>query len=332
MRRFGATAVRRILQVLGLVGTLVVTLLGGAPLAHTAPENAAYVAEAVEVSKSVTRVSVYSPSMDRVITSDVIHPVGGGPAPTFYLLTGIGGGEDGISWFNNTSITEFFADKHVNVVLPVGGKFSMYTDWVADDPVLGRNKWQTFLTRELPPVIDRQFQTTGVNAIGGVSMGAGPVLDLAIQAPDVYRAVGSYSGCARTSDANGQAMVRSMVELRGGGNAANMWGPIGGPLWVQHDPFVQAEKLRGKALFLSAASGMPGEIDNHNPLLTIPQAIGGGVVEAITQGCTAVMDARLRSLGIPATVVYRDEGSHSWGLFEAEMRDSWPVIGPAIGA
>ncbi len=55
-----------------------------------------------------------------------------------------------MSWYNNTDVTNFFADKHVNVVLPVGGKYSMYTDWDADDPVLGRNKWQTFLTRELP--------------------------------------------------------------------------------------------------------------------------------------------------------------------------------------
>lgn len=332
MSGFGATSRRRVLHVLGLVAVLVVTVLGGALSAHAAPATGAYVAGTVPVSDRVTRVLVYSPSMDRVIPADVVHPTAGGPAPTFYLLTGIGGGEDGISWFNNTTVAQFFADKHVNVVLPVGGKFSMYTDWIADDPVLGRNKWQTFLTREMPPVIDRMFGTTGVNAIGGVSMGAGPVLDLAVQAPDVYRAVGSYSGCAQTSDPNGQAMVRSMVELRGGGNAANMWGPSGGPMWIQHDPVVQAERLRGKALYLSAASGVPGPIDDHDPLLSIPQAIGGGVVEAITQGCTAVMDARLRSLGIPATVVYRNQGSHSWGLFEAEMQDSWAVIGPAIGA
>ena len=44
--------------------------------------------------------------------------------------------------------------KHVNVVMPVGGKFSMYTDWNADDPVLGRNKWQTYLTKELPAAVN----------------------------------------------------------------------------------------------------------------------------------------------------------------------------------
>lgn len=332
MRGFGATIGYRVPHVLALVGLLVVTLLGGALTARAAPSNVAYVAGTVEVSDRVTRVSVYSPSMDRVIASDVIHPAGGRPAPTFYLLTGITGGEDGVSWYNNTDVTGFFADKNVNVVLPVGGKYSMYTDWIADDPVLGRNKWQTFLTRELPPVIDRLFGTTGVNAIGGVSMAAGPVLDLAIQAPDVYRAVGSYSGCAQTSDFNGQAIVRSMVELRGGGNIHNMWGPGGGPQWIEHDPVVQAERLRGKVLYLSAATGMPGAIDRLDPLIAIPQGIVGGLLESVTMRCTLVLDARLRSLGIPATVVYRDVGSHTWGVFEAEMRDSWAVLGPAIGA
>ncbi|KIM17089.1 esterase, partial [Rhodococcus erythropolis] len=129
----------------------------------------------------VSRIDVYSPSMDRWIANDVISPAGGGPAPTFYLLTGVGGGEDGISWFNNTGVRDFFDDKHVNVVMPVGGKFSMYTDWNADDPVLGRNKWQTYLTKELPAAVNARYNTTGVNALGGVSMAGGPVLDLAIQ-------------------------------------------------------------------------------------------------------------------------------------------------------
>ncbi len=135
----------------------------------------------------VSRIDVYSPSMDRWIANDVISPAGGGPAPTFYLLTGVGGGEDGISWFNNTGVRDFFDDKHVNVVMPVGGKFSMYTDWNADDPVLGRNKWQTYLTKELPAAVNARYNTTGVNALGGVSMAGGPVLDLAIQSPGTYR-------------------------------------------------------------------------------------------------------------------------------------------------
>ena len=71
----------------------------------------------------------------------------------------------------------------MNVVTPIGGAFSYYTDWLRDDPVLGRNKWTTFFTKELPPLIDKQFGTTKVNAIAGISMAGTSVLNLAINAP-----------------------------------------------------------------------------------------------------------------------------------------------------
>ncbi|WP_424809711.1 alpha/beta hydrolase [Rhodococcus sp. 27YEA15] len=280
----------------------------------------------------VSRIDVYSPSMDRWISNDVISPAGGRPAPTFYLLTGVGGGEDGISWFNNTGVREFFADKHVNVVMPVGGKFSMYTDWNADDPVLGRNKWQTYLTKELPAAVDARYGTTGVNALGGVSMAGGPVLDLAAQAPGLYRAVGSYSGCPRTSDPLGQAAVRAMVEVRGGGNTANMWGPPGGPQWVDHDPLVNAERLRGTTLFISTGNGVPGPVDRIDSPAMIPGVVPGAALEAVTNLCTAALRDRFHQLGIPATFSFRPEGTHSWGLFEADLRASWPLIASAVGA
>ncbi|MHA6740837.1 alpha/beta hydrolase [Rhodococcus erythropolis] len=280
----------------------------------------------------VSRIDVYSPSMDHWIANDVISPAGGGPAPTFYLLTGVGGGEDGISWFNNTGVRDFFDDKHVNVVMPVGGKFSMYTDWNADDPVLGRNKWQTYLTKELPAAVNARYNTTGVNALGGVSMAGGPVLDLAIQSPGTYRAVGSYSGCPRAGDPLGQAAVRSMVEILGGGNAANMWGPWGSPQWAAHDPLINAEKLRGTALFISTGNGLPGPVDGINSLAMAAGVVPGAVLEGITNMCTAALQGRFGQLGIPATFSFRPEGTHTWGLFEADMRASWPMIAGAIGA
>lgn len=307
----------------GIHLTMAVVMVAGF-LSLTAP--------AASAQSTVSRFDVYSPSMDRWISNDVISPAGGGPAPTFYLLTGVGGGEDGISWFNNTGVRDFFDDKHVNVVMPVGGKFSMYTDWNADDPALGRNKWQTYLTKELPAAVNSRYNTTGVNALGGVSMAGGPVLDLAIQAPGVYRAVGSYSGCARTVDLMGQAAVRSMVEVLGRGNVANMWGPPGSPQWAAHDPMINAEKLRGTALFIATGNGIPGPVDGINSLVSALGVIPGSALESITQMCTAGLQGRFNELGIPATFNFRPEGTHTWGLFEADMRASWPMIAGAIGA
>lgn len=306
------------LSVVTAVASAVALLGFSAPPAHAA--------------SVISRLDVYSPSMDRWIANDVISPADGRAAPTFYLLTGVGGGEDGISWFNNTGVRDFFSDKRVNVVMPVGGKFSMYTNWLSDDPVLGRNQWQTYLTEELPAAVDARYATTGVNALGGVSMAGGPVLDLAIQSPGTYRAVGSYSGCPRAADPLGQAAVRSMVEVLGGGNATNMWGPPGSPAWTAHDPLVNAERLRGTALFIATGNGLPGPVDGIDSLEAAARAVPGGALEGITNACTAALQSRFRQLGIAATFSFRPEGTHSWGLFETEMRESWPMIAGAIGA
>ncbi|WP_433716808.1 hypothetical protein ACQP2U_23900 [Nocardia sp. CA-084685] len=60
---------------------------------------------------------------------------------------------------------EFFADKESNIVLATGGPGNVYTDGQRPDPVLGTNKWETFLTRELSPLIDARFEGNGRNAI-----------------------------------------------------------------------------------------------------------------------------------------------------------------------
>ncbi|GAA5082742.1 alpha/beta hydrolase [Nocardia iowensis] len=306
-----------------LVSILVTAFaVSGVPApAAAAPTSARVVAEAA-LGRSAYRIDVYSPSMDRVVSNRVIRAAGG-PAPTLYLLTGIGGGEDGISWWDNTDVREFFADKHVNVVMPVGGAFSMYTDWIADDPVTGRNRWLTYFTRELPGVLDTRLGTSGRNAIAGVSMSAGSAVDLAIQAPRLYHAVAAYSGCPWSADPFGIAMVSAQV-MRGGGNPVNMWGAPGGPRWRAHDAFAKAGALAGKVVYLSAATGIPGTIDRGG--LPSPP------VEALASVCTAAFVRRLAQVGVSAVHINRSRGSHTWGLFEADLRNSWPHLARALGA
>ncbi len=306
----------------GLVGPL------GAP---GAGEASARVVGMRELTPRVSLISVYSPAMKRVIASHVLHPAGK-PAglPGFYLLPGAGGAEDGISWYHHGGVRQFFAGKRVNVVLPIGGRFSMMTNWQHDDLLLGRNQWQTFITEELPRAIDKAFATSGVNALGGVSMSAGPALDLAIGAPHRYRAVAAYSGCPGTTDPLGR-MSATVIPMRGGGNPFNMWGDYANPAWVRHDPVVNAAKLRGKTIFLSAGSGVPGPIDG-GPREMAGGLAGGSVMEAIALSCTTTMSHRLTALGIGHRFNHRPDGAHSWGLFAADMRSSWPMIARSIGA
>ncbi|TCK00580.1 S-formylglutathione hydrolase FrmB [Nocardia alba] len=284
-------------------------------------------------------VHVYSASMDRVIPLQVITPHDtSAPRPTLYLLNGAGGGEDIANWYNQTDIVQFFADKNVNVVTPAAGAFSYYTDWQRDDPKLGRNKWQTFLTAELPPIIDATLNTTGVNAIAGLSMSATAVLNLAIAAPDRYRAVGAYSGCASVEDPVSRAYIDTVL-ARGGADPANMWGPPGDPAWRANDAYLNAERLRGKAIYLSSANGLPGAAEALPPGATPGKVIGmtdqillGGAIEAAANLCTQRLAARLAELNIPAHTEFRPAGTHTWKYWEQDLHNSWPLLAAAIGA
>lgn len=281
-------------------------------------------------------VTVHSAAMDRDITVRVIRAASE-KRPTIYLLGGVEGNSEKFGWEQKADVEKFFSDKDVNVVIPFGGRSSYYTDWQRDDPKLGRNKWRTFLTEELPPLVDSAFDTSGKNAIAGLSMSATSVLNLAIAKPGLYQSVGAYSGCAMTSD----PVARRFVEITVadfGGNPENMWGSAGDPDWVANDPYVNAERLRGTALYISTGSGIPGPYDtlgartvggSRGTLAT--QIVVGGVIEAVTSDCTARLAEKLEALEIPATVNLRTVGTHSWGYWQDDLYASWPMMATAVG-
>lgn len=294
-----------------------------------AAPDGAHITGIEQVTDRWQKISVYSPSMDKIIVNDVFRAPDNASAPIFYLLNGADGGEDNKGWFGLTDIPGFFGDKLVNVVSPIGGRSSFYTDWIADDPALGRNKWQTYLTQELPPLMDEELRSNGLNAIAGLSMSGGAAIDLAIQAPGLYQAVGSYSGCPATSQGK-QYTQTVLTVLGGGGNAANMWGPEGSPQWLAHDPTLNAAKLNGTPVYVAASAGGVGAVDNLPP--DFPHPVGGLLVESITLDCSRQFVEAAKAAGVPVTFIERPEGAHTWGLFESEMRESWDlVIGPALG-
>lgn len=286
------------------------------------------------------RLHVFSTAMNQNVIIDVQRPADASvPRPTLYLLNGAGGGQDTASWQVNTDALAFLADKNVNVIQPIGGKWSYYTDWIKDDPELGRNKWKTFFTEELPPLVDGALGTNGINAIAGLSTSGTTVLALPIAKPGLFKAAAAYSGCAQTSDPVGSEFVRLTVEVWGGGNTDNMWGPPGSPDWVANDPYVNAEGLRGTELYISTGNGLPGPHDNLDsqylqspgPAGLANQIIVGGVIESGTNYCTHNLATKLNQLGIPATFNFRPSGTHSWGYWRDELLASWPTLARGLG-
>jgi S-formylglutathione hydrolase FrmB len=314
-----------------IVALMTVLPLLSIPVAVAEPPQGAHITGIEHVNDRWDKVSVYSPAMDKVVVNDVLKAPKSG-APVFYLLPGIDGGDNldpggGFapgtkSWFGFTDLQGFFGNKNVNVVSPLGGQFSWYTDWVND-----RSKqYQTYMTRELPPLINAQYKTNGRNAVGGLSSTGGTAVDYAIQMPGLYKAVGSYSGFLTPS--SGFQNI-SLTLGSGGANAADMWGPPGDPLWAAHDPTLNVAKLKGVAVYAAASGGGQGAVDKLPPGAN---NFTGGFIEGIVADSTRQFADAAAAAGVPITYVVRPEGSHSWGLFESEMQESWnTTIGPALG-
>ncbi|NKY89858.1 alpha/beta hydrolase [Nocardia veterana] len=277
------------------------------------------------------RVFVKSPAMQRTVQVQLLLPADRSrPRPTVYLLDGRSASNDYNNWAERGGAVQFFADKDVNVVLTVGGPAGYYTDWQRPDPVLGTNKWETFLTRELPPLIDAEFEGNGRNAVEGVSMGAEAAMMLAMRNPHVYSAVAAHSGCYAMGSDFGQAQARAVVRTYGG-DPDNMFGKQDDPDWLAHDVMMHADTLRGTAIFLSSGSGLPGPYDGPgNP--EAPTAIGfGGPLEAGANACTMALADRLERMQIPADVDLRPVGTHSWPYWKDELPRAWPTLARALG-
>lgn len=316
------------------LGVLLLSLVSVAavPPAHA---DVARITDVQHVSDRWDKVSVFSPAMNKVVVNDV-YKAPGGSAPVFYLLPGIDGGDNldpganfgpgAKSWFGMADIPGFFGNKNVTVVSPLGGQFSWYTDWINDPS----KQYQTYMTRELPPVINAAYNGTGRSAVGGLSSTGGTAIDYAVQAPGVYSAVASYSGFPAVSDPQAAQQV-ALTLMSGGASADNMWGPQGGPLWVAHDPSKNAAKLRGVGVYAAAAGGKVGDVDRLPP--GFGSNFAGGMIEGIVAESTKKFADAATAAGVPVTYVQRPEGSHTWGLFESEMQESWfTTVGPALGA
>lgn len=248
--------------------------------------------------------------------------------PEVWALDGMRARTDNNGWTEQTNIEQLYADKNVNVVLPVGGASSFYADW--QQPDNGTHyMWETFLIDELIPVLTHGFRSNGTRAIVGLSMGGTAAINLAARNPGVFSFAGSFSGYLDTSTEGMPSAIAAAQRDAGGFNATAMWGPLGSAGWKEHDPKLLVDRLRGTRVYVSAGTGREAE-----GVTTAPDPgtlISGMGLEAISRLTTQTFLDAATKAGVDVSAHFRDSGIHTWYYWQFEMAQAWPAIAEALG-
>ncbi|GAB3691394.1 alpha/beta hydrolase [Corynebacterium nasicanis] len=280
------------------------------------------------------RWTVASPAMKRNVEVQIWRAADRSvPAPMLYMLDGIDAPLPS-GWFAPGTVPAVFAEENVTLVMPTQAIASNYSDWVNEDPALGRHMWETFIAEELAPLLENPahgLNFNGKRGIGGLSMGANGAVHLANARPDLFDGVFGISGCYSPMSRVGRQMASFVVTSRGG-TLENMWGPYGSPEWRRHDTTLHPEGLRHQAVYLSTGNGNASPAErafyaDHDA----DTAAVGALLERGVLDCTRELDDSLTKAGINHHKVhYKNSGSHNWVQFNEELQPAWEHIRPAL--
>ncbi|APT86169.1 alpha/beta hydrolase [Corynebacterium flavescens] len=278
----------------------------------------------------IERWVVASPSMKRDVVVQIRKSPTGQPAPMLYLLDGIDAPEH-TGMINPGRIQETLAHENVTLVMPTEARASMFYDWESYDENLGLSMWETFMTKELAPLLEEEIPFNGKRGVGGISMGAGGALNLINRNPEMFDAAIGVSGCYSNSDPIGEQTQNAIVQSRGG-SVKNMVGEKGSPAWKAHDVAADVSNLTNKSIYLSSANGSINAEDAEYYQYWNPKDIFVGII--LEQGsyyCTKRLEQELNDAGATATeVVYDDHGGHNWKTFQPHLALGWEHIKPAL--
>lgn len=251
-----------------------------------------------------------------------------GNRKTVVLLDGLRAQNDFSGWEINTNVQNM-VNYGVNVVEPVGGYESWYSDWNAPDNFSGqkfRYMWNCVITRSVVGWMDSQGLRgpSGKYAIMGLSMGGNAALVIGANNQNNFDRAGSMSGYLNLSAPGMREAIRlSMIfpAIDGGTPAMNsdcMWGPPWSTRWLDNDPFVQINKMHTlKKVYVSAGMGPLRGDDNFwaNPMTLIQ----GTPLELLAQAQGRSFQVQALINRVPIQTYFPLTGAHTWNNWQDSM-------------
>ncbi|MCA4996103.1 esterase family protein [Tsukamurella tyrosinosolvens] len=238
-------------------------------------------------------------------------------APTVVLLDGLRATQDVSGWERDSNVA-FLSQKGVNVVMPVGGTASFYTNW-ANTSKHGNGTykatWGNFLASSLPNYIKSRGFSSNLSLVG-ISMGGGAALINAANNPGVYKRAAALSGFLNTS-APGMPVAVGVAMLDAGGyNVLDMWGGPFDANWAKNDPTVQVGRLKGTKLWITASTGEPGK---YTPNPSPADIVQGVPLEILAKSQSEAFKAAADKAGVTAHYDFSSVGTHTWGYWSDQV-------------
>lgn len=180
-----------------------------------------------------------------------------------YLLGG--GGWDEQRWFQVVDAQAIADEYDVIIVSPCCGD-SAFVDWHD-----GKHPYETRFVEQLVPLIDSTFRTIADRshrAIAGESFGGYGAAILAARHPDLFVAMGTFSGAPDIRHPAAMAAlmgIGTLFSLPNVGTAHAVYGdPVADELrWRERNPTDLVTNLRGMDVSASIGDGVPAEDDVH---------------------------------------------------------------------
>ncbi|MGV9825148.1 alpha/beta hydrolase [Gordonia sp. NPDC003429] len=238
---------------------------------------------------------------------------------TVILLDGMRAQYDFSGWEINTNVQEL-VNRGVNVVEPIGGPASFYTNWNAPSNFNGQQRrymWECVIQNRLVPALRaRGFKgKNGKYAVMGISSGGNAALVLAAKRPDLYYAAGSLSGYDFLSAPGMHTMLRlAMLDVDPRPwNVDAMWGPPWDPRWDDNDPFLLINRMHHLKVFTGSGNGLFGR---YNALPNVfDDLVKGSTLEmlALSQRLAFQFAASIQGINL---MTYDANGTHAWGYWQ----------------
>ncbi|MBO8201702.1 hypothetical protein JW613_25895 [Streptomyces smyrnaeus] len=271
-----------------------------------------------------------APSIDPVrkpVKARILLPADYDPRqqyPVLYLLHG--GAADVEQWSkpDGGDIVETLRGTAFNgiVVMPEGGKAGWYSDWQGHTDGNFAPRWETFHIRRLLPWVDANFATRtdrSGRAVAGASMGGLGALKYAAAHPDLFSAVGAFSGGTDIRPAAAQQTVGDSLWFYG---AAFSWtGLLDGKYRVTGSTSYRMSTVFGPSSGWAAFN--PVQVAGSEASYTAYDgrlALYAGTGEADIHGWNEDLHRPLRSRGV-AHRYCTGPGGHEMRLWREELRN-----------